>query len=158
MSLLIILGPLLLGAVLWLLLDRHERRRADRGLPRHAGLRLILAAASLLLALFAGGCGALFGINADGHYVNAATVAVFTAPALLLGGSVFWLAMARGLKPVHLVAAFIAGAVAMGGGVLIAGLIGLAPLNFASIWPVAGAGLAGGVFALMLARSRLAKP
>lgn len=158
MSILAILGPLMLGAVLWLLLDRHERRRADRGLPRHAGLRLIAASFGLLLALFAGGCGALFGLNADGKYVDATSVAIFTAPALLLGGSVFWLAMARGLKPVHLIAAFIAGAVAVGGGVLIAGLIGLAPLNFASIWPVVGAGLAGGVLAVMMARGRLAKP
>lgn len=158
MSILVILGPLMLGAVLWLLLDRHERRRADRGLPRHAGLRLIAASFGLLLALFAGGCGALFGFNADGKYVDVTTVAIFTAPALLLGGSVFWLAMARGLKPVHLVAAFIAGAVAVGGGVLIAGLIGLAPLNVASIWPVVGAGLAGGVLVVMMARGRLAKP
>jgi hypothetical protein len=158
MSLLIFLGPLILGAVLWLLLDRHERRRADRGLPRHSGMHLIAASFGLLLALFAGGCGALFGFNADGKYVDFATVAIFTAPALLLGGSVFWLAMARGMKPIHLAAAFVAGAVAAGGVMLMVGLLGAAPLAFASIWPVVGAALAGGVAAVVLAKGRLAKP
>lgn len=80
-----IIGPLLLVGVLWWLLERHERRRAADGKPRHSGGRLLLASAAILLALFAGGCSLLFGLNADGQYVNGATIAIIGGIPFLVG-------------------------------------------------------------------------
>ena len=74
-----ILGLVLLGVVLWWLLDRHENRRAAAGEQRRSGLRLAFAAAALLTMLFAGGCSLLFGINADGQYVTPETVLILVA-------------------------------------------------------------------------------
>jgi hypothetical protein len=91
----LILGLLILGAVLWWLLDRHEKRRALDGKPRHSALRLILAAAALLTILFSGGCGLLFLINADGQYVTWEAVSVLSGPPLAVGLLVWWLAMRR---------------------------------------------------------------
>lgn len=91
----LILGLLFLGAVLWWLLDRHEKRRVLDGKPRHSALRLIFAAAALLTILFSGGCGLLFLINADGLYVTWQTVAVIAGPPLAVGLLVWWLAMRR---------------------------------------------------------------
>jgi len=50
-----ILGLVVLGAVLWWLLERHESRRAVNGKPRHSSVRLIPAAAALLAMLFSAG-------------------------------------------------------------------------------------------------------
>lgn len=93
--LLLVLGTAVLLGILWLLLDRHERRRADAGLARHSGLRLVFAAAGLLLALFAGGCGALFAVNMDGVYVTWQAIAVLAGPALAVGALIAWLALRR---------------------------------------------------------------
>jgi predicted PurR-regulated permease PerM len=95
MSAIVIVGPLLLGAVLWLLLDRHERRRAEDGLPRHSPLRLVFASAGLLLLLFAGGCGALFAANMDNMYVTWQSIGIFAGPPLAVGALVAWLALRR---------------------------------------------------------------
>lgn len=89
------LGLLLLGAVLWVLLDRRESRRAAGGQPRHSAVRLIFAAAALLVILFSGGCGLLFLVNMDGVYVTWQAVAIFTLPAFAVGLLVWWLAMRR---------------------------------------------------------------
>lgn len=91
----LIAGLLLLGAVLWFLLERHEARRAAGGKPRHSTLRLIFGAAALLTMLFSGGCGLLFVANMDGQYVNWEVVAILAGPPLLVGGAVWWLAMRR---------------------------------------------------------------
>lgn len=96
MLLIPVMGLLLLGAVLWWLLDRHEARRATAGQPRHGTLRLIFAAVALLTILFSGGCGLLFLVNADGQYVTWETVAVIAGPPFAAGLLVWWLAMRRG--------------------------------------------------------------
>ena len=88
-------GPLLLGAVLWFLLDRHEKRRAAAGLARRSGLRLIFAAAGLLAFLFAGGCSLLFLANRDGTYVTLPAIATLGGPPFVIGLFVWWLAMRR---------------------------------------------------------------
>ena len=95
MTVLLIVGLIFLGAVLWGLLERHERRRAQAGLPRHSGLRLIFAAAALLTALFSGGCGVLFLANMDGTYVTLPTVLIFAGPPFLVGLLIWWLAIRR---------------------------------------------------------------
>ena len=91
----LIAGLLVLGAVLWFLLERHEARRAAGGLPRHSTLRLIFGAAALLTILFSGGCGLLFLVNQDGSYVTWEAVAVLAGPPLVVGVFVWWLAMRR---------------------------------------------------------------
>jgi hypothetical protein len=96
MILAMILGLVLLAAVLWWLLDRREERRVSTGQPRHSGLRLVFAAAALLLMLFSGGCSLLFGLNADGLYVTAPAVLVIGGPPFAVGLLVWWLAMRRG--------------------------------------------------------------
>ncbi|MCB1380406.1 MAG: hypothetical protein KDK89_18865 [Alphaproteobacteria bacterium] len=90
-----ILVLILLGAVLWFLLDRHENRRVTDGLPRHSTLRLIFAAAAMLTMLFSGGCGLLFLTNQDGTYVTWQVVAIFAGPPFAVGLLVWWLAMRR---------------------------------------------------------------
>ena len=78
----LILGLILLAAVLYWLLDRHEKRRASAGQLRHSALRLIFGSLALLTILFSGGCGLLFLINADGLYVTWQAVAVVAGPPL----------------------------------------------------------------------------
>lgn len=80
-----VLGLLFLGALLWLWLERHERRRAAGGLPRHG--RLAIAAAAMLMALFA----AMTGLIA---YSPAALA--LGLPLVAVGLVVWWLAMRRG--------------------------------------------------------------
>jgi hypothetical protein len=89
------LGLLALGAALFVLLSRHERRRAAQGLPRHSVLRLIFAAAALLTLLFSGGCGLLFLANQDGQYVTWEAVAALSGPPLALGTTASWLMLTR---------------------------------------------------------------
>lgn len=97
---LMIFGLLLMGFVLWFLLDRHEKRREARGLPRHSVVRLILAAAALLTMLFSGGCSllilaSLIGQTSGEQYVNLPLVLMFGGPPFLVGLLVWWLAMWR---------------------------------------------------------------
>ena len=98
-------GPLLvlLLAVLgiWYLLNRREKNRLEKGLPRLSGLRLIFASFAILTVLFSGGCGGIFLIGwiADGMpgsgYVGWEIIAVLSLPPLLVGLLVWWLAMRR---------------------------------------------------------------
>ncbi len=89
-------GALALGAVLWWLLDRHEKRRAAAGKPRHSALRLVFGAAALLTILFSGGCGLLFLISQDGLYVTWEAVSVIAGTPFAVGLLVWWLVMRRG--------------------------------------------------------------
>ena len=97
----LILGVILLGAILWFLLDRHEQRRLASGRPRHSGLRLVFAAAALLIMLFSGGCSLLFlyGWIADGApssgYVTWEAIAVLGGPPFAIGLLAWWLSMRR---------------------------------------------------------------
>ena len=91
----LILALIALWAALWWLLDRHEKRRAANGKPRHSVVRIIFASAALLTMLFSGGCGLLFLINADGQYVTWEAVSVLSGPPLAVGLIVWWLAMRR---------------------------------------------------------------
>ena len=95
MSAALTLGIIVLWAVLWFLLDRHEKRRAANGKPRHSTLRLILAAGALLTMLFAGGCALLFAANMSGPYVNLAVIAIFSGPPFLVALLIWSLAMRR---------------------------------------------------------------
>jgi len=88
----IILGLAFLGSVLWLLLDRHEGRRAKRGLARHGRGRLAVAAAAMLAALFTAMTGLLAFVSVS-HLGIAA--AVFVLPPIIGGVLVWHLAMRR---------------------------------------------------------------
>ena len=92
----LILGVLLLGWLLFWLLDRHEKRRVEAGKPRLSALRLIFGAAALLVILFSGGCGLLFLANADGLYVTWEAVSVIAGIPFAVGLLVWWLVMRRG--------------------------------------------------------------
>jgi hypothetical protein len=93
----------LLLAVLgiWYLLDRREKSRLAKGLPRLSGLRLIFASFAILTVFFSGGCGGLFLFSwiADGmssnNYIGWEIIAVLSLPPLLVGLLVWWLAMRR---------------------------------------------------------------
>jgi hypothetical protein len=91
----VIVGPLVLLAVLWWLLDRHEQRRAAGGKPRHSGPRVLVAAVGLLTMLFAGGCALVFLANSDGVYVTWQAVAVLSLPTFAVGLFLWWLSMRR---------------------------------------------------------------
>jgi len=100
-ELIVLLGPVVLGFVLWKLLDRHEARRAAAGLPRHSRGRLAVAASGAMLALLSAGFGLIlvliFG-NWPGanHPQNPAqTAAIFAVPPFVLGAAVCGLAMRR---------------------------------------------------------------
>ncbi len=93
MNALMILGLLLLGLVLWLLLERHENRRMARGLPRHSAGRLIFAAAAMLTMLFTGGCSLLFLSQDGGDFIG--LVLMFGGIPFAGGLLVWWLAMRR---------------------------------------------------------------
>ena len=91
----LLLGLLLLGAVLWFLLDRHEKRRAADGKPYHSGLRLIFAAAAGLTMLFSGGCSLIFLASMDGVYVTIPAILMIGGPPFAIGLLVWWLSMRR---------------------------------------------------------------
>ena len=88
-----VLGLLFLGAVLWLLLDRHEGRRAARGLPRHGRGRLALAAAAMLAVLFTAATALL--VLASAAPIGAPAVLGLGLPPFLAGLIVWHLAMRR---------------------------------------------------------------
>ena len=98
-GLLLILLLVVLG--IWYLLDRREKVRLDKGLPRHSSLRLIFASFAILTVLFSGGCGGIFLFSwiADGMpsngYVGWEIIAVLSLPPLVVGLLVWWLAMRR---------------------------------------------------------------
>ncbi len=91
----LVIGLLGLLAVLWWLLDRHEKRQAAAGQPRRGGLSVFFAAAALLVMLFSGGCALLFLANQDGLYVTWQAVAVVAGPPFALGLIVWLLARKR---------------------------------------------------------------
>jgi hypothetical protein len=123
------IGPLLLIAVLWWLLERHERRRAGEGKPRHSGLRIFGAAVAILAALFTGGCSLFFLGSMDGAYVNLTTVAVVGGPPFLAAALWSVVTMNRssgtGIKMLALVAVFVTATCVM----LFAGLTGMMPVS-----------------------------
>ncbi len=86
-------GLMFLGAVLWLLLERREGRRAARGLPRHGRLRLAVAAAAMLAALFTAATGLL--VFSSAARVNMPAALAIGLPPLLAGVLVWHLAMRR---------------------------------------------------------------
>ena len=98
-GLLLILLLVVLG--IWYLLDRREKVRLEKGLPRHSSLRLIFASFAILTVLFSGGCGSIFLIGwvSDGArssgYVTWEINAVLSLPPLAIGLFVWWLAMRR---------------------------------------------------------------
>lgn len=91
---LLILLLLVLGFVIYWLLDRHEKRRAANGKNRHSGLRLFFASVGLLLLLFSGGCSLLFAFNADGIYVRWETISIIGGPFIVVG-FIVWLVASR---------------------------------------------------------------
>ncbi len=91
----LIAGVVGLAAVLWFLLERHENRRAAARLPRHGGIRLVIAAVALLLLLFSGGCSLLLLVNQDGAYVTWEGIAVLGGIPFAVALAIWWLAMRR---------------------------------------------------------------
>ncbi|MFT3987129.1 hypothetical protein [Aestuariivirga sp.] len=91
----LILGILFLWAVLWVLLDRHEKRRARNGKPRHSRVRLIAASAALLVMLFA--CGLAFLIVAHAGTAQSPWKAIgLSCAPPFIGALLIWrLAMRR---------------------------------------------------------------
>jgi len=88
-----VLGLAFLGSVLWLLLDRHEARRAARGLPRHGRGRLAVAAAAMLAVLFTAMTAFLAFSSASRIDMAAPALGL---PPFLAGLIVCYLAMRRG--------------------------------------------------------------
>jgi hypothetical protein len=88
-----ILGLVLLGAVLWLLLERREGRRAAKGLPRHGRARLALAAAAMLAILFTAATALL--LFSSAAHIDMPAVLIFGLPPFLAGLLVWHRAMRR---------------------------------------------------------------
>ena len=99
LSLISVLLLVVLG--IWYLLDRREKARLEKGLPRLSSLRLIFASFAILTVLFSGGCGGIFLFSwiADGmrssNYIGWEIIAILSLPPLLVGLLVWWLAMRR---------------------------------------------------------------
>jgi len=95
----IILGLLLLTAALWMLLERHETRRAAAGKSRHSGFRLLIAAIGILTVLFSGAIALLFfsELHTSGgkQIVDGPVVLLICGPPLAIGLLIWWLAMRR---------------------------------------------------------------
>jgi hypothetical protein len=98
-KLFVFIGPLLLGLVLWMLLDRHERRRAAAGLSRHSGKRLAVIAFGLLLSAFALVFAVLLSFTMagrpDGPSSGIGFVVAYAGPPLAAGVVICWLSMRR---------------------------------------------------------------
>lgn len=100
-ELIVLLGPVVLGFVLWKLLDRHEARRAAAGLPRHSRGRLAVVAGGAMLALLSAGFGAILMVvvgnwpGARNPQDTAQAVTIFAVPPFVLGAAVCGLAMRR---------------------------------------------------------------
>jgi heme A synthase len=90
-------GIVFLGWVLWLLLERHERRRANNRKTRHSGFRLALAAGALLAMLTIGVLSLLLLMSVPGNPSAhaAAAVLIICAPLFLVALLVWWVAMRR---------------------------------------------------------------
>ncbi len=88
-----ILGLLFLGAVLWVLLDRREGRRAAKGLPRHGRARLVLAAAAMLAVLLTLATASL--VFSSAPRIGMPAALAFGLPPFLVGLLVWHLAMRR---------------------------------------------------------------
>ena len=90
-------GIVFLGWVLWLLLERHESRRAVHGKSRHSGVRLVVAAGALLAMLTIGVLSLLLLTSVSGtpgaHAM--AAVLIIGGPLFLIALLVWWLAMRR---------------------------------------------------------------
>jgi ABC-type Na+ efflux pump permease subunit len=91
----------LVVVLLWAFLNWRETKRADAGLPRHSGLRLVFASIAILTVLFSGGCGAYIfsdmvsrGTYND-QYVSWQLVATLSLPPVIVGIIIWWLAMRR---------------------------------------------------------------
>lgn len=86
---------------IWYLLNRREKARLEKGLPRHSSLRLIFASFAILTVLFSGGCGGVFLFSwiADGmssnNYIGWEIIAILSLPPLVVGLLIWWLAMRR---------------------------------------------------------------
>ena len=92
------------GVVVWVVLDRREKARVSQGLPRHAGIRLVFAAAAALVMLFSGGCSLIFLASMSQssrgeQYVNLPVIMVLGGPPFLVGVLVWWLVMRRKRNP-----------------------------------------------------------
>lgn len=84
-------------AGIWAALNWRENARAAKGLPRHSGIRLVVAAAALLLLVFSGGCSLLFvpaAVRGD-QYVDPMAVLVLGGIPFAVGVLLFWLSMRR---------------------------------------------------------------
>ncbi len=87
--------------LVWYVLERRESRRRAAGLANHSGIRLVFAAAAMLLTIFAGGCSLVFlyAWIADGapsnNYVSWQAIAMLGGPPFLVGLIVWWLSMRR---------------------------------------------------------------
>jgi hypothetical protein len=93
----LVLGLLFLWLVLWVMLIRHERRRAARGLPRHGAVRMLLAAAALLTIMFILGC-ALLVVTAHAPLlgeVDWSAVRLYVGTPFVVALIVVWLTLRR---------------------------------------------------------------
>jgi NO-binding membrane sensor protein with MHYT domain len=94
----IVLGFAAIVAAIWFVLNLRENGRAAKGLPRHSGIRLVFAAAALLVLIFTGGCALIFIPDAmkGTQYVGFDAIAVLAGIPFAVALLIFWLAMRRG--------------------------------------------------------------
>jgi hypothetical protein len=90
-----IFALILAGAVIWFALDRRENKRSEAGQSRHSAIRLVFAAAALLIMLFAGGCSLVFLASMDGTYVSIPAILTIGGPPFVAGLVMWWLSMRR---------------------------------------------------------------
>lgn len=94
----LVLGLFFLWMVLWMMMLRHERRRAVAGKARHGAFRLLIAAAALLVMLFLGGCAVLLlsAHPAALQSMNWSVLGFYFGLPFIAAAIAFWLTMRRG--------------------------------------------------------------
>jgi hypothetical protein len=93
----IVLGFAAAVAAIWFILNLIEKGREAKGLPRHSGLRLVFAAAFLLVMIFTGGCALIFlpdALKGD-QYISLGLVAGLAGIPFAVALLLFWALMRR---------------------------------------------------------------
>lgn len=93
-----ILGLVVCGAILFFVLQRREQGLADKGSPRLATWRIILATVFGLVALFAGGCSLVFLPDAlsGNQYIDPVAVLIIGGIPFAIACFIVWLSLRRG--------------------------------------------------------------
>jgi uncharacterized membrane-anchored protein len=93
-----ILGLLVCGGIMFFWLHRREQARAEKGEPRLATWRILIASFFGLVVLFSGGCSLLFLPDAlsGNQYIDPIAVLIIGGIPFAIACFIVWLSLRRG--------------------------------------------------------------